>query len=538
MKHFVLLATCFVGLAAPVRASWTIAVLPDTQGYGSPTNAPGFRAQTQWIVDNKAALSIEMVLHEGDITNQNRDDQWLIAKSAMSTLNGQVPYMMALGNHDYYPLDPPFDDSERSKTLINDYFSLSDNSLNSITTEMVAGDLANTYSSFTAPDGRKTLVLSLEFLPRAEVMDWAGGIADLYADHTAIVLVHANLNEGPSVNGEPIANRHGDGELLWNGLNSQHENIEVVLSGHHLDGDDTDPNGPLTTARQSSTGINGNTVHEITFNSQEQPNGGDGYMRLLEFLDDGKTVQVRTYSPTLDRWLTNDRNEFQVELTPLFLGDFDDDGGVDGDDFLAWQQGGSPNPLSVSDLGNWESYYDIIGDNDFDGDVDGNDFLIWQRRESPNSISPSDLVDWETDYGNVGDFDLDGDTDGFDFLAWQRRESPDALSASDLADWETDYGSAGDFDLDGDTNGSDFLAWQRRESPNALSDSDRAAWEANYGTVPPISAPSTTIPEPAAGIMLTLTMTIMLFHRQTVGSWPKRRKEVIMGQYRDCSDFG
>jgi len=34
-------------------------------------------------------------------------------------------------------------------------------------------------------------------------------------------------------------------------------------------------------------------------------------------MDDGTTVQVRTYSPTLDRWLTSDRNEFQLKLTPL-----------------------------------------------------------------------------------------------------------------------------------------------------------------------------------------------------------------------------
>jgi hypothetical protein len=33
--------------------------------------------------------------------------------------------------------------------------------------------------------------------------------------------------------------------------------------------------------------------------------GGEGYMRLLEFKPDGKTVQVSTYSPLYDSYLTD-----------------------------------------------------------------------------------------------------------------------------------------------------------------------------------------------------------------------------------------
>ena len=38
-------------------------------------------------------------------------------------------------------------------------------------------------------------------------------------------------------------------------------------------------------------------------------------------------------------------------------GDFDLDGDVDGADFLLWQQGGSPDPLSAGDLAEWQSNY-------------------------------------------------------------------------------------------------------------------------------------------------------------------------------------
>lgn len=41
----------------------------------------------------------------------------------------------------------------------------------------------------------------------------------------------------------------------------------------------------------------------------------------------------------------------------------------------------------------------LTGDFDFDGDVDGNDFLVWQRGSSPNPFSAGDLADWRANYG-------------------------------------------------------------------------------------------------------------------------------------------
>jgi hypothetical protein len=41
------------------------------------------------------------------------------------------------------------------------------------------------------------------------------------------------------------------------------------------------------------------------------------------------------------------------------------------------------------------------GDFDEDGDVDGRDFLMWQRGESPSALSPEDLNLWAENYGTV-----------------------------------------------------------------------------------------------------------------------------------------
>ena len=44
----------------------------------------------------------------------------------------------------------------------------------------------------------------------------------------------------------------------------------------------------------------------------------------------------------------------------------------------------------------------VNGDFDNDGDVDGRDFLIWQRGGSSNPLSSGDLAAWQTNYGSSG----------------------------------------------------------------------------------------------------------------------------------------
>ena len=63
------------------------------------------------------------------------------------------------------------------------------------------------------------------------------------------------------------------------------------------------------------------------------------------------------FAPTVvvDEW------RFGTELNDVMVvptnGDFDDDGDVDGADFLKWQRGELPDPLSQSDLTAWEENY-------------------------------------------------------------------------------------------------------------------------------------------------------------------------------------
>lgn len=65
--------------------------------------------------------------------------------------------------------------------------------------------------------------------------------------------------------------------------------------------------------------------------------------------------------PTLASFLQWDSSQLYttgvLRVVSSYSADFDLDGDIDGDDFLRWQRGGSPNPLSASDLAAWRATF-------------------------------------------------------------------------------------------------------------------------------------------------------------------------------------
>jgi hypothetical protein len=56
-------------------------------------------------------------------------------------------------------------------------------------------------------------------------------------------------------------------------------------------------------------------------------------------------------------FINNAGTSFTLVAPPDPTGDFDEDGDVDGRDFLKWQRGESPDPLSADDLAIWQEQY-------------------------------------------------------------------------------------------------------------------------------------------------------------------------------------
>lgn len=299
-----------------VEGSMTLAVLPDTQVYAQ-SYPDTFVAQTRWIRENVDTNNIAFVLHAGDITNTNTAEQWDNAKRAFMELDGLVPYALAIGNHDCGP-----GGSARTRdTLINDYFPISQfRDLPTFGGAFEPHTIDNTFHLFEA-GGYRWIAIALEWGPRDEVVAWLDRVLTDHADRVAIIITHAYMfnddtryawrdgkRQSWNPHGYGTASLPGgvnDGEDLWQKAIRRHGNVAMVLSGHVL-GDGT---GLL-----SSTGDKGNTVHQMLANFQMRRGGGEGYMRLIELLPDGRTIQVRTWSPLLQRSLTEADQQFRLQL--------------------------------------------------------------------------------------------------------------------------------------------------------------------------------------------------------------------------------
>lgn len=294
--------------------AWTFAILPDTQIYSQ--NRPGvFSAQTIWLRDNARKYNIRFAFHLGDIVNVNSQAEWIAAREAMAVLDGYIPYAFVPGNHDYGPSG----NASTRETLMNDHFLYDDYSERAyFGGAMEPEKMDNTYHTFEA-GGYDWIVICLEWGPRDSTISWADSVLQSHPDHKAILLTHAYMNNNDfryDINdpeGRPQDyNPHrystpggvNDGEELWQKLVRKHDFV-LTLNGHVLGdgtGFRTDPNDA------------GQNVHQMLVNYQfRQPLGGNAYLRLLTVNPDG-TVEVKSFSPIYNDFLTAADQEFEFQF--------------------------------------------------------------------------------------------------------------------------------------------------------------------------------------------------------------------------------
>lgn len=278
---------------------YTFIVFPDTQ-YFAQNHPHIYLRMTDWVTANAYDMNIAAVLHMGDITNNNAPNEWENAFTAMSLLHDVVPYVLAIGNHDMTQGGGQV--AERGLTRINQYFSVdAARRYSNLAGTMTEGSLENHYSLFSVA-GDEYVVISLEFGPPNEALEWANQVADQYPDRRLILITHSYLsrngNHSTSPLGYPIAqnrsttvNAAGD---IWNRVLRNRANSFMVLSGH------TSPDEP-TIPYRTPRAATGQIVYELLFDWQNQPNGGNGWLGILTFLPDN-TVEGRVFSPFLGEY--------------------------------------------------------------------------------------------------------------------------------------------------------------------------------------------------------------------------------------------
>lgn len=276
--------------------AYSFAVVGDTQivNHKYPNSFPMIY---DWILDNIEEKNIKFVFGLGDITDKDADAEWTRAKTAITSLNGKVPYSIARGNHD-------------SAAKLNATFPWSD--YQNVMGGSYGGSVINSYQTLTVGEV-KYLMITLDFGPSDDVLEWAGNLCEQYSDHNVIISTHCYLyRDGTTLDQHdvcPPLSRGGEnnGDHIWHKFVSKHRNIVLVLSGH-------DPCDQIVVAQDK--GRNGNTVTQMLIDPQGADNkidGGLGMVAMLYFSEDGRNVTVEYYSTIQEKYYMPS-NQFTMKL--------------------------------------------------------------------------------------------------------------------------------------------------------------------------------------------------------------------------------
>jgi hypothetical protein len=308
--------------APPPAGTVTLAMLPDIQYY-TKCGLPHLAAQARWLGAESVARNIRAALFMGDLTEHNAPAEWQFVHDQLDAGEWQVPMLLATGNHDHGRNGH----TQRRATLLTHYFPQPPGIAQATLAETrSAFDIENAYYRIALP--HVTLgVLVLEWAPRASSVAWANHVLSRYPHDRVIVVTHAYLYDDStrydwrtrgrgqlwspfSFSMAKTEARHDpeqDGEMLWNSLVRRHPGIFLVLCGHV---------GGAGTGYLASRGDAGNLVHQVLANFQLLDEGGLGYLRLFEIQPDGRSMRMKTYSPSLDLYATGDTQAGTFEIEP------------------------------------------------------------------------------------------------------------------------------------------------------------------------------------------------------------------------------
>jgi hypothetical protein len=152
-------------------------------------------------------------------------------------------------------------------------------------------------------------------------LSWAQGVLNANRDKPVMVSLHRYMQDATDYTaGVPLvpSGRYPDiwysfedlyrpdgirSEIFFNSFIKANKNIFLIHCGH-FHGEH----------RQVSTNNAGLPVQEILADYQDDPNGGDGYLRIMKFRPSLNRVEVQSYSTTLNRYKTGGDSQFNLSV--------------------------------------------------------------------------------------------------------------------------------------------------------------------------------------------------------------------------------
>lgn len=317
----------------PTDYAYSFAVIGDTQIL-TRVYPEKLSAIYDWIVDNKDAHNIQYVMGVGDITDADTDKEWETAKSAISKLNGVVPFSLVRGNHD---------SEKKFSTYLTDLYS-------SQIAGCYNGDINSSYNIFTVGEV-DYLLIALNMGANDDELLWAEELIKTHPNHNVIITTHiyldsdgTHIDDKGTVPATTCRENANNGDDIWNELVSKYSNISLVLSGHVNSTD---------VVVTKSQGVNGNTVTQILTDPQctdeSYSAGPTGIVTMLYFSEDGKNVQVRNYSTIREQYFgVQNQFDMTIDTVAYLYGDVNDDAKVDALDIVRLKKAIAKMDVSIN----------------------------------------------------------------------------------------------------------------------------------------------------------------------------------------------
>jgi hypothetical protein len=270
---------------AAAGSSFSIIWITDTQ-YLAESNPQLNDNLSRWIVDNAAAYNVKMVIHTGDIVNDEGNlTQWQNANQSMGILlDSGIPYTWNAGNHDY----------NSSYYVGNQYAAFNPDFLSSKSYWVSTEYSGMSNAVFFNASGFQCLIVNLVYDANDTALTWANGVLDQYPDAHAIVAAHEYLDKQC---------KYDDwAEALKEKVLDTHANVFLTLSGHFYP----------TPGNRTRVGDR----DELLFNQQDAySKQGAASARILTFNPDEGIIKVQTYSVYLNGFVDDSNNNFTLNTT-------------------------------------------------------------------------------------------------------------------------------------------------------------------------------------------------------------------------------
>jgi len=273
--------------------------MSDTQYY-SQSYPYIYRKNVEWIAENKENLKLKYVIHTGDVVDKMYQEyEWKEADRNMKVLeDAKIPYGVLAGNHD---VNHQLNDYSKFGEYFGDW-RFKDS-------PVFGGSYDNNRGHYdlVSADGNDFVIVYMGWGLADQEIEWMNEIVARYPERKAILCLHEYLLV--SNNRAPIADK------IFEKVVKPNKNVIAALSGHYHDAqlkiDQLDDDGD---------GVPDRNVYQMLADYQGAPEGGLGFIRLLQFDIANNKLHVKTYSPYLDQYNYYDpkdypgKDEFSLDL--------------------------------------------------------------------------------------------------------------------------------------------------------------------------------------------------------------------------------